>query len=237
MLAGLSVDYYTRIEQGRQPNISTEVLDALASALRLDDVERAHLHDLATPGRRRGGASTAQRPDPGLLRVLTALDHLPVLLIGLRGTVLARNALLRAVLGRDLAPGTAFFDYLFRDPLARERIVNWADFAQASVAGLRREVGRHPHDQRLRAEIAALRRDDPDVARWWDDQQVRDYTSVTKRIDHPALGRLEFDIEVIGAPHEPDQRLTVYTAPPDSTTAALLPTLAAWELVTDLTHP
>ncbi|GAA0228648.1 helix-turn-helix transcriptional regulator [Cryptosporangium japonicum] len=232
MLAGLSVDYYTRIEQGRQPNISLEVLDALASALRLDDVERAHLHDLAAPGRRRGGTAVAQRPDPGLLRVMTALDHRPVLLLGRRGVVLARNALLRAVLGRDLTPGTAFVDYLFRDPMARERIVNWADFAQASIGAMRREVGRHPHDQRLHADIAALRRDDPDVARWWDDQHVRDYTSVTKRIEHPAFGRLEFDIEVVGAPHEPDQRLTIYTAPPDSPTAGLLPALAAWEFVT-----
>ena len=231
MLAGLSVDYYTRIEQGRQPTISAEVLDALARALRLDDVERAHLHDLATPGRPgRGGPEAAQRADPGLLRVMTALDHLPVLLLGRRSAVLARNALLRAVLGRDFAPGEQFVDYLFQDPLARERIVNWEVFASAAVAGMRREAGRHPHDRRVHAAIAALRRADPQVDSWWQDQEVRDYASATKRIDHPALGRLDFAIENVTAPHEPDQHLIVYTTPPDSPTAAQLPLLASWEL-------
>ena len=231
VLAGLSPDYYSRVEQGRQPHVSREVLGALARALRLDEVESAHLHDLAAPAppRRGGPGELVQRPDPGLLRLMTALDHLPVLLLGHRGDVLARNGLLRAVLGTSLEPGTSFVRYLFLDPDARERIVNWAVFAQASVAALRREAGRRPHDRRLMVLIDDLRAADADVARWWDDHAVRDYASVAKQIAHPAAGELAFDIEIVSAPQEPDQRLVVYTAQPDSATARLLPILASWD--------
>jgi hypothetical protein len=100
----------------RQPTVSTEVLDALARVLRLDEVERAHLHDLAAPAPRRpaGRVGAAQGPDPGLLRVMATQDHVPVLLLGRRAEVLAHNALLSAVLGRSFGPGTSFMQYLFR---------------------------------------------------------------------------------------------------------------------------
>jgi transcriptional regulator with XRE-family HTH domain len=230
MLAGLSPDYYSRLEQGRQATVSTEVLDALARALRLDPVEHAHLHDLAAPGppRKAGGTSAAQRPDPGLVRLMGTLEHVPVLLLGNRGDVLARNLLLTAVLGRSLPPGSSFVRYLFQDPLARERIINWADFAAAAVASLRRETARRPHDRRLAALIEQLRAADEDVARWWDDHAVRDYASVTKRIEHPTAGRLEFGIEFVAPPQEPDQRLVIYTTEAHSRTAEMLPVLASW---------
>jgi transcriptional regulator with XRE-family HTH domain len=228
--AGVSADYYSRVEQGRQPTVSAEVLDALARVLRLDEVERSHLIDWAAPlGRRLGGqADGRQRPDPGLLRVMTALEHVPVLLLGPRAEVLARNALLRAVLGRSFEPGTSFMRYLFRDPLAREWIINWPEFAAAAVAAMRLAVGRQPADQRLLAEVDDLRRTDPDVARWWEDHAVRDDTSVTKYINHPHAGTLAFGIEIVTAPHALDQRLIVYTTPPASPTAQLLPILASW---------
>ncbi|MGV9701788.1 helix-turn-helix transcriptional regulator [Streptomyces sp. NPDC003483] len=230
VLAGLSPDYYSRLEQGRQANISTEVLDALARALRLDEVERAHLHDLAAPTapHRAAQPQVAQRPDPGLLRIMRTLDHVPVLLLGRRGEVLARNLLLTEVLGRRMEPGTSFARYMFQDPVARERIVNWADFASATVATMRRETARRPHDKRLTALVDELRASDDDVARWWDDHTVRDYASVAKRVDHPVAGPLAFDIEIVGAPHDPDQRLVVYTTEPDSPTARVLPILAGW---------
>jgi transcriptional regulator with XRE-family HTH domain len=229
VLAALSPDYYSRLEQGRQANISGEVLDALARALRLDEVDRAHLHDLAAPTERRNvRAQAVQRPDAGLLRLMGALDHVPVLLLGHRGSVLARNALLPAVLGRPLEPGTSFMRYLFQDPMARKRIVNWPEFASATVAALRRESGRRPDDPGLWALVDELRAADQDVARWWDDHTVRDYASVAKRIAHPTAGTLSFDIEIVVAPHDPDQRLVVCTAQPDSPTARLLPVLASW---------
>ncbi|SDT00196.1 helix-turn-helix transcriptional regulator [Actinoplanes derwentensis] len=230
MLAGLSADYYSRLEQGRQATVSAEVLDALARALRLDEVEHAHLHDLAAPGPARGarGATAVQRPDQGLIRLMGTLDHVPVLLLGNRGDVLARNLLLTAVLGRPLPPGSSFVRYLFQDPVARERIVNWAVFAAAAVASLRRETARHPYDRQLTLLIEELRSADEDVTRWWDDHTVRDYASVTKRIEHPTAGRLDFGIEFVAPPQEPDQRLVIYTTEPHSRTAAMLPLLASW---------
>jgi transcriptional regulator with XRE-family HTH domain len=231
VLAGLSPDYYSRLEQGRQLNISDSVLDALARALRLSDVEHAHLRDLAAPTsrhRRPSASQSPQRADPGLLRLMTALDRTPVLLLGRHGQILARNALLCAVLGRPLEPGTSFVRFMFQDPIARTRIVNWADFASAAIAGLRREAGRNPDDHALTALIDELRTTDADAARWWDDHAVRDYASTSKRIDHPSIGLLSFDVESVAAPHEPDQILVVYTAQPDSETARLLPILASW---------
>ena len=229
VLAGLSPDYYSRVEQGRQANVSVEVLDALARALRLGDVEQAHLRDLASPApQRRTVAEAPQRADPGLLRVMASMDHVPVLLLGHRGDVLARNALLTAVLGVPMAPGSSFVRYLLLDPTARELIVNWVDFAQMMVAALRRESGRRPHDGELGRLVAELRAAEPDVDRWWADHAVRDYASSTKRIRHPAAGDLSFDIEILAAPNAPDQQLIVYTVQPDSPTARVLPMLASW---------
>ena len=228
--AGLSPDYYSRLEQGRQRTVSAGVLDALARALRLDDTERAHLHALAAPTRRRREASVepVQRADPGLLRVMAALDHVPTLLLGHRGDVLARNALLAEVLGRPLDPGSSFVRYLFEDVTARERIVNWAVFARGAVASLRLEAGRRLDDRPLRDLIDDLRDADPQVSDWWDDHAVRDYASLTKQVRHPAAGDLSFGIESVTAPHEPDQRLIVYTVEPDSPTARVLPILGSW---------
>jgi len=227
--AGLSPDYYSRLEQGRQPHVSDQVIDALAQALCLDDVEAAHLRDLAAPtGHRQPRSSeAAQRAQPGLLRLMATLEHVPTPLLGRRGQVLARNALLAEVLGSPLDPGSSFFCYQFLDPLARRRIINWADFAAASVGAMRLEAGRYPHDRQLTALIDELRASDADVGRWWDDLGVRDSTSVAKRIAHPTAGLLSFAIETVVAPHEPDQRLVVYTVEAGSSTSQALAILAS----------
>jgi transcriptional regulator with XRE-family HTH domain len=230
VLAGLSPDHYSRLEQGRQHTVTDEVLRALSQALQLDDVERAHLRDLAAPSSRRrwAGPEVAQRPDPGMLRMMSVLDHVPALLLGRRFQVLARNGLLRAVLGTDLEPGSSFARWLFLDPGARARITNWAAFAAPAVGALRYELGRHPDDRRLAALVAELRGGDPDVAQWWDDHRVTFRTSVTKHIAHPTAGPLTFGIESVIGPHDPEQRLVVYTVEPDSPTAQVLPMLASW---------
>ena len=228
LLAGLSPDHYSRLEQGRQATVTADVLDALARALRLDDVEQAHLRDLASP-RPRGRSvwEAPQRADPGLLRVMTALDDVPVLLLGRRGEVLARNALLPVVLGAPLPPGSSFLRWLCLDPQARTRIVDWSAFVVATAGSLRYEVGRRPHDARL-AQLVADLRSDPDVDRAWQDQHVLDQTSLRKEIAHPVAGTLVFGIEAVGLPHDPDQRLVVYTVEPGSATARVLPLLAGW---------
>jgi transcriptional regulator with XRE-family HTH domain len=230
VLAGLSPDHYSRLEQGRQQTVTDEVVQALSRALQLDEVERAHLRDLAAPTshRRWTGAEAVQRPDPGMLRLLGVLSHVPVLLLGRRSQVLARNTLLSAVLGSALEPGSSFARWLFLDPDARVRIVNWAEFAGPAVGALRYELGRHPDDRRLAALVQELRRSDPDVAQWWDDQRVTFRTSVSKHLDHPTAGPLSFGIESVVGPHDPEQRLVVYTVEPDSPTARVLPMLASW---------
>lgn len=236
MLAGLSTDHYSRLEQGRQPAVSESVLTALTRALRLNETEAAHLRDLAAPAsRQRPPLERAQRPDPGLLRLMSTLDHVPVLLLGQRAEVLARNRLVEAVLGRALDPGSSFMDYLFGDPVARTRIVNWAEFGARSVAAMRMEVGRRPDDRKLADGARKLLESDPDAARWWRDHTVRDYDSVSKIIWHPEAGNLEFAIEIVGTPRLPDQHLIVYTAEPDSPTSRMLPILASW--TTDATTP
>ncbi len=234
VLAGLSPDHYSRLEQGRQPAVSDDVVDALSRALRLDDVERAHLRDLAAPVRLRHADTweVPQRPDPGLLRLLTTLDHVPALLLGRRTQVLASNALLAAVIGPEVAPGSSFARWLFLDPRARERIMTWSDYARAAVGGLRYEVGRHPGDRQLGALVADLRAADAEVDAWWAEHGVTDRTSVPKRIAHPVAGALSFDIEAVSTPHDPEQRLVVYTVEPGSATEAALTLLAAWEMQT-----
>jgi transcriptional regulator with XRE-family HTH domain len=232
-LAGVSPDYLSRLEQGRQENVSEAVLDALSRALRLTSAEQAHLRRLAAPAAApRGHSEAPQRADPGMLRLMTALDHQPVLLLGHRGDILASNHLLHAVLGRAFAAGDSFTVFMFRDPLARERIVNWSEFASASVAGLRREAGERPHDVRLRRLIEELRAADPDVDKWWRDQRILEYASVDKRIAHPIAGPLNFAVESVVPPNDPAQRLVVYTAAPDSPTERALPLLASYGLET-----
>lgn len=231
VLAGLSPDHYSRLEQGRQHTVTDDVVRALSRALRLDEVESAHLRDLAAPQPRAGATwESPQRADPGLLRLMTTLDHVPVLLMGRRSEVLACNDLLRAVLGAGIDTGSVFVRWLFLDPRARGRIDNWSDYAAAAVGALRYEVGRHPADRRLLELVDELRAADPDVARWWDDHGVTDRTSVDKLITHPDVGPLAFGIEALVSPHDPEQRLVVYTAQPDSPTARTLPVLASWGL-------
>jgi transcriptional regulator with XRE-family HTH domain len=211
-LAGLSGDYLRRIEQGRQPHVSADVIEALATALRLNDAERLHLRELAGPALSRAAAvDWPQRLDPSLVRMLATLEHAPALVLGRRGDVLGRTELAVAVLGEPFVAGSSFTRWLLQSPNARERIINWSAFASASVAALRGEVGRHPHDTTLRNLIDDVCHQDPQIAGWWADHAVRDYQSVSKRIQHPLLGTLDFDIEILQATHDPDQRLIVYT--------------------------
>lgn len=231
VLAGMSTDHYSRIEQGRQPTLGDDVVDALARALQLDDVERQHLRDLSRrPVRPRTATnwSVPPRADAGMLRLMTALDHVPLILLGRRSEILARNSLLCTVLDAPMEPGTTFARWLFQDPGARATIANWADFAAAAVGGLRYELGRHPDDRQLVGLVAELRSGDADIERWWGDQRVTDRTSVTKLISHPTAGTLTFGIESVIGPHDPEQRLVVYTVEPDSPTARALPLLASW---------
>ncbi|MFB7666308.1 helix-turn-helix transcriptional regulator [Kitasatospora sp. NPDC056138] len=232
-LAGISADYYVRLERGRNPNVSAAVLEAVARALRLDAVERAHLFDLARPGpgsaRRR--VVPPQRVRPGLLRLLDSLTDTPAMILGNRLDVLAANALAKALYTdfdakphrhRNLAR------FIFLDPAARGLLTDWQTAARGAVAALRLYAGRHPHDPRLTELVGELSVHDEDFRRWWADHDVLEYTHGTKRYHHPLVGELVLDYESLTLPDDPDQALYLYTAEPDSPSAHALRLLDSW---------
>ncbi len=242
-LAGVSVDYYTRMEQDRVPNPSAEVLDALARALRLTADETAHLHLLGRPARRvgggRAGAAGAERPRAAevqqarpILRVLLGeLRDVPALVMGRRMDVLAWNPAASALLGdfgaqdpaeRNIARNT------FLNPAARELYADWTACARENVAYLHLEAGRRPGDPELARLIGELSMRSPEFRRWWAEHPVQDKTSGRKGFHHPVVGDLELAYETLRAADDPDQALITYTAEPGSPAHDALRVLLAW---------
>ncbi|WP_078660976.1 helix-turn-helix transcriptional regulator [Streptomyces sp. NRRL B-24484] len=232
-LAGVSVDYYTRMEQGRVPNPSAGVLDSLARALRLDEDETRHLHQLARPRRRTAPASGAapQLVRPMLRRLLDGLDDFPALVMGRRMDVLAWNPAALALLGdygaldpaeRNIARIT------FLAPSSRDLFADWADCARENVAYLHLEAGRHPDDPVLARMIGELSMRSADFRRMWAEHPVRDKTSGTKRFHHPLVGEVELAYETLRAADDPDQALITYAAEPGSASEDALRMLLAW---------
>ena len=154
--------------------------------------------------------------------MMTAVDHLPALVLGRRSEILACNALLRAVLGAEVDAGVVRVRWLFLDPRARQRIATWADYAAPAVGARLIFLEPDVHDE--------LRAAGPEFSAWWDDHGVTDRTSVDKRIAHPVVGGLSFGIEALVSPHDVEQRLITYTVEPGSLTARTLPVLASWGL-------
>ncbi|WP_354637898.1 helix-turn-helix transcriptional regulator [Kitasatospora camelliae] len=239
LLAGVSVDYYTRMEQGRVANPSEAVLDALARALRLDEDETRHLHQLARP-RRTGPAAAGTPPHgaagqpsvrPMFRRLLDELTDLPALVMGPRLDVLAWNAAAVALLGdyaRFDAAERNIARITFLEPASRELFADWADCARENVAYLHLEAGRRPGDPRLARLIGELSMRSEDFRRWWAEHPVRDKTSGTKRFRHPVVGDLELAYETMRAADDPDQALITYAAEPGTPSHDSLRMLLAW---------
>jgi transcriptional regulator with XRE-family HTH domain len=225
-LAGVSVDYYVRLEQGRAAHPSAEVLDALATALQLDDVERAHLHQLATPSRRRRRTSAPERVAPGLERLLAQLDTVPAFVLGRRMDVLARNQLAAALLGHHAERNLA--RTMFLDPSCRELYADWERHARETVGYLRHCAARDPDDPEMAALVGELSVKSEHFARWWADHLVREKTSGTKRFRHPVVGELTIAFDTLTTPGVPDQALITYTAEPGSASETALRLLASW---------
>jgi transcriptional regulator with XRE-family HTH domain len=228
-LAGVSVDYYVRLEQGRAGHPSEGVLDALARALRLDDDEREHLYDLCRPGPRRRRPARPERVRPELRRLVETLE-VPAMLLGRRMDVLAWNRLAAALVvdWGALPPGrrnTAH--HFFLDEGARELYLDWDANAESTVAYLRLAAGRHPDDPQLAALIGELSVKSEEFRRWWARHGVRDKTHGTKRFQHPVVGRLELAFETLALPADGDQLLILYTAEPGSESETALRLLAS----------
>ncbi|MEU1376945.1 helix-turn-helix transcriptional regulator [Streptomyces triculaminicus] len=232
-LAGVSVDYYVRLERGRTPNASTAVLDAVARALRLDPAERTHLFDLAKPkpGSARRRPAPPQRVRPGLLRALDALTGTPAMILGHRLDVLAANTLAKALYTDfDALPHRErnLARFIFLDPTAHDLLADWETAARGTVAALRLYAGRHPHDPRLNELVGELSVRDEDFRQWWADHDVLQYTHGIKLYRHPLVGELTLAYESLALPDDPEQALYLYTAEPDSPSDHALRLLASW---------
>ncbi|MFG3340028.1 helix-turn-helix transcriptional regulator [Glycomyces sp. NPDC048151] len=231
-LANMSVEYYTRLEQGRAQHPSPEVLESLSAALRLDPSEHDHLLDLA--GRRaprRRGPVKAQRVRPGLLLTLQSLESVPAFIIGRRMDVLACNRLAKAVLADfDALPAKQrnLARWYLLDPESRERTVDWEAMAKASVAVLRFDAGRHPEDRQLADLVGELTLGCPEFSGWWNDHEVLRRTHGVKAYRHPVVGEMEFQYESLEFPDDPDQTLCVYNVEPGSKSAEALRLLDSW---------
>ncbi|MFD5703185.1 helix-turn-helix domain-containing protein [Streptomyces lasiicapitis] len=206
-LAGISVDYYVRLEQGRATQPSPEVLDALAGALGLDTAERRHLDTLA--GARRGPAPKA-RVSPLLQRVLDSLSqsHFPVFATNHRLDVVAWNALGAELTGGLGSPGRRDPNnarFLFLDPASRIVYPEWEDRAAEAVGQLRVAAGLYPDDAELAALISELSGHSPDFRRIWGTGEVVMCAAGRKRLRHPAAGLLTLDFETLHVPAEPGE--------------------------------
>jgi transcriptional regulator with XRE-family HTH domain len=230
-LAGVSVDYYVRLERGRTTNVSESVLEAVARALSLNDTERSHLFALARPSRRRPRAMSPQRVRPGLYRVLDSVVDVPALVLGRRLDVLASNRLARAFYTDfEALPSRErnMARFIFLDEAAREFYVDWPAAARGVVAGLHLYAGQHPRDPQLAELIGDLSVRDTDFRRWWADHDVFHRTSGTKRYHHAVVGDLTLSYEALAPVGETDQTLGLHTAEAGSPSEHALRLLASW---------
>lgn len=230
-LAGVSVDYYVRLERGRHLNVSASVLDAIARALRLSDLERAHLYRVARPTHTRPRPLPPQRVRPGLRLLLDSLTDVPALVYGRRMDVLAANHLARA-LYTDFealpARGRNMARLVFLDDHFRSLYADWEGAARGIVASLRLYAGRHPHDPVLAQLVGELSVQDADFRHWWADHDVFQRTHGTKHFHHPVVGDLVLGYEAFSPADDPEQTLGVSTAEPGSPSAERLQLLASW---------
>src|ERR1700760_656332 len=233
-LAGVSVDYYTRLEQGRSRSASADVLDALATALQLNDAERQHLHLLAKPQpAQRKRRAHPQSVDMATLRLLELFDQVwsPAFVLGRRLDVLAHNRLAGALITefRELpAPLRNQARFVFFDPHARELYADWDEVAADTVAMLRLDAGRYPDDEKLSALVGDLSIRSAEFRTWWSKHNVERRTTGTKAYHHPLVGDLTVKYQALNPSGDPDQVLIVYTTEPGSADETSLRLLANW---------
>ncbi|MCI2421199.1 helix-turn-helix transcriptional regulator [Saccharopolyspora sp. K220] len=219
-VAGVSMDYYTRLEQGRERHPSAAVLDALARALLLDTTERQHLHNLArhVSGSRSSAEPEPEQVRPTVLQLLDTIGDSPAYVLNRSNDVVAANATALALFaGLDQWPAERrnTTRYLFLHPAARTLIVRWRDVAQDSVADLRATFGDNPADPRLNALVDELTTKSEEFPVMWARQEVQPKSTGVKQFDHPAVGRLDLTYEVL-AVRGADQRVVIYQAEPST---------------------
>jgi transcriptional regulator with XRE-family HTH domain len=233
-LAGLSVDYYNRLERGNLGGASDSVLDALADALRLDEAERAHLLDLARASqptsrtRRRSATHTVR---PSVQWMLDAMTASPAFAENGRLDALGANqlgrALYPAVFSQPRQPGN-WARYVFFNDEARNFYADWDRAAKDVVAILRTEAGRNPHDRELSDLVGELATRSEEFRGLWAAHNVRLHTKGVKRFNHPIVGELELSFNRLDVSADPGLMIVAYTAEPGSRSAEALGLLASW---------
>ena len=237
-VAGLSVEYYARLERGQIAGASAGVLEALARALQLDETETAHLFDLAraadgvpTSGRSRRRTTSKAASRPSLHWALEAITDGVAFVRDQHQNILATNGLGRAfyspVIGEGgRPPNLARFQFL--DPASRDFYPDWDLFAEMCVGIMRTDAGRDPHDRVLQDLVGELSTRSETFRRLWADHNVRTHGSGTKRFNHPVVGELTLAYEELAITAEPGLALFIYTAEPGSPSAERLHLLASW---------
>jgi transcriptional regulator with XRE-family HTH domain len=230
VLAAISTDYYTRLEQGRITP-STSVLASLVRVLHLNDAQRDYLYELA--GRQVSRPRrTAQKVQPQLLTVLNELTVTPGMILGRYLDILAWNPMAATLLDTDFAAipekKRNYVRHIFTDPAMRSLYPDWEASARNVVAGLRRRAAARPDDPRLTALVGELSVHDDQFRHWWADRHVAPRAGGLKRINHPVAGELTLDWDVLTCSADPEQELIIWIAEPDSRSHEGLRFLASW---------
>ncbi|MDH6217290.1 helix-turn-helix domain-containing protein [Streptomyces pseudovenezuelae] len=232
-LAGVSVAYYTRLEQGNGRNVSTEVLDSIARALRLTDAEHSHLTHLAKPKakKRQTAACTRQQVRPALQGLLDTMDSVPAYISGRRTEILAWNRMAAAVFGDwgELPPHERNWARLvFLRPDYKDLFIDWEQKAIDIVCVLRMDAGRCSDDPRLSTLVGELSVKSEDFRRLWATHDVKEKNHGVKHMRHPLVGELALHFESFRLTDESEQGLVAYHAEPGSASAESLRLLASW---------
>ncbi|GGU09155.1 helix-turn-helix transcriptional regulator [Streptomyces coeruleorubidus] len=239
LLAGISSEYYTRLERGNATGVSESVIEGIAQALQLDEAERIHLLRLlrgagtTRPPRRR---PVQQRVRPAVQRVLDSMTGTPAFVLSGRGDILADNHLGRALFSPVYAdpvrpPNNARF--VFLDPSATEFFREWDKVAGDTVAMLRAEAGRELYDRRLMDLIGELSTRSEEFRHRWAAHNVRIHTTGVKLLHHPVVGDLDLPFETFPLGDGSGQFLLTYTAEPTSPSQDALNLLASWAAADD----
>jgi transcriptional regulator with XRE-family HTH domain len=233
-LAGVSVDYYSRLEQGRPITPSEGVLEAIADALRLDQTERLYLHTVGrqSPPARRRASGRPQTVRPSLLDFLDQMGDVPAYVVGRRTDILATNRLARLLFADfDAMPAHErnCTRWLLLDEGARFLFGPvWEKAASDMVGTLRMDAARHPDDQRTAALVGELSMRSEHFRRWWADRKVAQRCLGVKTFHHPLVGEITLTAEAISFPDDPDQSMFIYVPKPASPDLNALRLLAGW---------
>ncbi|MFG6502287.1 helix-turn-helix transcriptional regulator [Microbacterium sp. P05] len=235
ILAGVSPDYYAKLEQGHGAGASPTVLDAISDVLGLNQTEREHLYHLAKPPPARNESPRLSRLSTvrsGLIQLLDAIPDVPAVLMGPAFEQLAWNKLADALFDIQSMEdaGLSAAQQIFLDPAARTFYPKWDAIASEVVGYLRFNAGRTPDAPALLATVGELSVKSPDFRAMWSRHTVREKTSGSKQIEHPLLGSLELSYETFRLPENERMALITYTAEPGSASAEKLKLLGSWSV-------